>query len=156
MSTSTITQYYEKDHDRLDGLFKTFQRLKKSDFKKAKEAFVAFKFGLQRHIIWEEEILFPIFEEKGGVSRDSGPTAVMRIEHRQIGQALEAVHQGVSRGSTETDSAENQLISVLKQHNLKEESILYPAIDNFLCDEERGGVFHKMENLPPERYEKCC
>jgi regulator of cell morphogenesis and NO signaling len=51
----TIRTYYERDHDRLDELFTTFQRLKRSDFAKAKEAFKEFKVGLQRHIVWEEE-----------------------------------------------------------------------------------------------------
>ena len=46
----TIAALYEQDHDRLDELFKTFQQLKRSDFAKAKEAFAAFKIGLQRHI----------------------------------------------------------------------------------------------------------
>jgi len=36
---STISKFFEKDHDRLDELFKTFQQLKRSDFPKAKEAF---------------------------------------------------------------------------------------------------------------------
>ena len=55
---NTITAFFEQDHDRLDELFKTFQQLKRSDFAKAKEAFAAFKIGLQRHIVWEESILF--------------------------------------------------------------------------------------------------
>jgi hemerythrin superfamily protein len=53
----TITAFYEQDHDRLDELFKTFQQLKRSDFPKAKEALTAFKLGLQRHIVWEEDLL---------------------------------------------------------------------------------------------------
>ena len=52
----TITEFFEKDHDQLDELFKTFQKLKRSDFSNAKEAFEAFKFGLQRHIVWEEDL----------------------------------------------------------------------------------------------------
>ena len=28
----TISAFYEQDHDRLDELFKTFQKLKRSDF----------------------------------------------------------------------------------------------------------------------------
>lgn len=43
---NTISTFYEQDHDRLDELFKTFQKFKRSDFAKAKEAFKEFKFGL--------------------------------------------------------------------------------------------------------------
>ena len=53
----TVSTFYAQNHDRLDELFKTFQKLKRSDFPKAKEAFTAFKLGLQRHSVWEEDLL---------------------------------------------------------------------------------------------------
>lgn len=155
MTQTIITSYYEADHDRLDKLFKTFQRLKKSDFQKAKEAFVDFKLGLQRHIVWEEEILFLAFEEKTGL-RDAGPTAVMRMEHRQIDVALEAIHRKVKEGNTESDAEEAALLAVLSEHNHKEENILYPAIENLLSAEEIEEVFRKMEAIPSERCVHCC
>jgi iron-sulfur cluster repair protein YtfE (RIC family) len=86
----TIIAFYEQDHERLDELFKTFQKLKRSDFVKGKEAFKEFKFGLQRHIVWEEDLLFPLWEKKTGMS-EGGPTFVMRAEHRLIGQQLETI-----------------------------------------------------------------
>ena len=73
----TICEFFEQDHDRLDELFKTFQKMKRSDFAKAKEAFKAFKVGLQRHIVWEEDLLFPLWEEKTGMSEE-GPTATRK------------------------------------------------------------------------------
>jgi regulator of cell morphogenesis and NO signaling len=42
--------------------------------------FEEFKAGLEQHIVWEEEILFPSFEQKFGLP--GGPTEVMRWEHR--------------------------------------------------------------------------
>ena len=81
----SITAFFEQGHDRLDELFKTFQQLKRSDFAKAKDAFKEFKFGLQRHIVWEEDLLFSLWEKKTGMT-ESGPTPAMRNEHRQIGQ----------------------------------------------------------------------
>jgi regulator of cell morphogenesis and NO signaling len=86
----TIIAFYEQDHERLDELFKTFQKLKRSDFVKGKEAFKAFKFGLQRHIVWEEDLLFPLWEKKTGMS-EGGPTFVMRAEHHLTGQQLETI-----------------------------------------------------------------
>ena len=104
----TITEFYEQDHDRLDELFKIFQQLKRSDLAKAKEAFKEFKFGLQRHIVWEEDQLFPLWEEKTGMS-EGGPTFVMRAEHRQIGQQLEAVHDKVAEQNPDSDQEEQAL-----------------------------------------------
>ena len=221
---TTITDYYAKDHDRLDGLFKSYQQFKRSDFPKAKEAFVGFKFGLQRHIIWEEDILFPLFEKKMGLTNQPqggvegggrfartgeagsslesgeillspetpskgigsglarpipqprglggapeaspvrsgdasplyGPTAVMRTEHRQIKAALEAIHTQVAKGSSATDLEEAALFSVLYEHNVKEEKILYPAIDQSVTEAETKEIFRKMETVPREPFEDCC
>ena len=151
----TITAFYEQDHDRLEELFKTFQRLKRSDFAKAKEAFAAFKIGLQRHIVWEEDLLFPLWEKKTGRSEE-GPTVVMRVEHRQIGQQLEAIHRKVVEQNPDSDQEEQALLDLLGSHNRKEERALYPAIDQVAGPEERETVFQSMKNIPEERYKLCC
>jgi regulator of cell morphogenesis and NO signaling len=151
----TISAFYEQDHDRLDESFKTFQQLKRSDFPKAKEAFKAFKFGLQRHIVWEEDVLFPLWEEKTGMSED-GPTFVMRAEHRQIGQQLEAIHGKVADQNPDSYQEEQALLGLLGSHNMKEERVLYPAIDQLTSAEERATVFQNMKNIPEERYKLCC
>ncbi|HXF93639.1 MAG TPA: hemerythrin domain-containing protein [Nitrospiraceae bacterium] len=155
MTESTIRSYFEEDHDRLDELFKSFRELKRSDYPKAKEAFKQFKFGLQRHIVREEDLLFPIWEQKTGLT-EAGPTQVMRTEHRQIGVLLEALHEKVKAQNPESDQEEERLLAVLASHNLKEERILYPAIDKVLEDSERTAIFKAMEEMPSERYEICC
>ena len=151
----TISAFYEQDHDRLDELFKTFQKLKRSDFAKAKEAFKAFKFGLQRHIVCEEDLLFPLWEEKTGMS-EGGPTFVMRAEHRQIGQQLEAIHGKVAEQNPDSDQEEQLLLELLGSHNMKEERVLYPAIDQLTSAEDSETVFRNMKNIPEERYKLCC
>ena len=151
----TVSAFFEQDHDRLDELFKTFQRLKRSDFAKAKEAFTEFKFGLQRHIVWEEDVLFPLWEEKTGMS-EGGPTFVMRNEHRQIGQQLEAIHEKVGELNSESDQEEQALLNLLGSHNMKEERVLYPSIDQVTSAEERAIVFRNMKKIPEDRYSVCC
>jgi regulator of cell morphogenesis and NO signaling len=149
-----ISEYFEQDHDRLDDLFHTFKEWKRKDYLRAREAFVGFKFGLQRHIVWEEEILFPLFEGKTGITQ--GPTMVMRMEHRQIGQFLEALHVKVKAGNPDSDAEENALVQILSLHNMKEESILYPAIDSHADPSDVSAAFEKMHAMPSERYEQCC
>jgi iron-sulfur cluster repair protein YtfE (RIC family) len=151
----TVSAFFEQDHDRLDELFKTFQQLKRSDFPKAKEAFKEFKFGLQRHIVWEEDVLFPLWEKKTGMS-ESGPTPVMRHEHRQIGQQLEAIHGKVSEQNPDSDKEEQALLDLLGSHNRKEELRLYPAIDQVAGTEGQEAIFQSMKNIPEERYNLCC
>lgn len=151
----TITAFYEEDHDRLDELFTTFQRLKRTDFAKAKVAFKEFKVGLQRHIVWEEDLLFPLWEEKTGMS-EGGPTSVMRHEHGQIGQQLEAIHDKVAEQNPDSDQEEQTLLNLLGAHNMKEERVLYPSIDNVTSPEERETVFQDMKTIPEDRYNACC
>ena len=152
---NTITAFYEQDHDRLDELFKTFQQLKQSDFAKAKESFKEFKVGLQRHIVWEEDILFPLWEKETGIT-EGGATSVMRTEHRQIGQHLEAIHQKVADQNPDSDQEEQGLLNLLGSHNMKEERVLYPGIDRVTSAGERETVFQSMKNIPEERYKLCC
>lgn len=155
MAHPTISETFQQDHDRLDRLFQTFREKKRSDFAAAKEAFKEFKFGLQRHIVWEEEILFPAWEEKTGMS-EGGPTMVMRREHRQIGDALEAIHAKVQAQNPESDAEEHMLLNVLSAHNMKEERVLYPAIDQVTAEGDRGRIYRAMEDIPEERYQTCC
>ena len=71
----SVADYFEKDHDRLDQLYRDYLQLKHIHFANARENFISFKHGLERHIGWEEEILLPIFERKTGII--DGPIAVM-------------------------------------------------------------------------------
>jgi len=151
---NTISQFYGQDHDRLDDLFKTFQQLKRSDFVKAKDAFTAFKLGLQRHIVWEEDLLFPLWEKETGIT-EGGATSVMRAEHRQIEQQLEAIHGRVAEQNPDSDDAEQALLNLLGAHNMKEERVLYPGIDRVTSVGERDTVFQNMKNIPEERYKLC-
>lgn len=121
----------------------------------SKEAFKEFKIGLQRHIVWEEELLFPLWEEKTGMIED-GPTPVMRFEHSQIKQYLDAIHQKVEGRNPDTDGEEQALLQVLGSHNRKEERALYPAIDNVTSAEERATIFSSMNTIPEDRYNACC
>lgn len=155
MLEKKISQYFEADHDRLDELFLNFQKTKRVDYPKAKQFFKEFKFGLQRHIVWEEDILFPFFEEKTGM-RSGGPTFVMRQEHRMIGDRLEALHEKVKLADPNSDQEETRLVEVLAVHNQKEELILYPAIDDSATDADLHSVFEAMEKIPEERYAQCC
>jgi iron-sulfur cluster repair protein YtfE (RIC family) len=151
----TVKSSFAADHDRLDDLFVQFQKTKRTDYSRAKEFFKEFKFGLQRHIVWEESILFPLFEMKTGMYH-TGPTEVMRQEHRRIGELLEAIHQKVKQQDPNSDQDELALLAALAAHNEKEETILYPAIDRLTSDEEKSEAFAAMEKVPEEAYKICC
>lgn len=154
-STQYVMNYFAADHDRLDALFMEFMRLKSEDFPRAKTYFKDFLKGLKRHIVWEEEVLFPLFEDKAGM-KTAGPTFVMRQEHQLIGAALEALHGKVRLADPDCDAEAGSLLDLLGQHNAKEETVLYPAIDQWTRSEEAAAIFHQMESIPAERYNTCC
>jgi regulator of cell morphogenesis and NO signaling len=155
MSTRTVHQYFTDDHRRLDGLMQTFQAEKRRDFGKAKQAFREFLVGLQRHIVWEEDVLFPSFEQRSGIA-SGGPTDVMRAEHRRIAAALDELHAKVRRSDPECDAEVEALADLLSVHNQKEENVLYPMFDATVDAEERTRLFRQMEEIPRERYAQCC
>ncbi|MBI2118916.1 MAG: hemerythrin domain-containing protein [Elusimicrobia bacterium] len=147
-----IADFMSKDHDRLDGLFKEFQTKKNQETESAKNSFFDFKSGLERHIVWEEEILFPIFEERTGMQ--GGPTAVMRMEHIQIKGLLSSIYDQILKINFETESLESQLSGILSSHNVKEENVLYPWIDQTLSLEEIEKTLQKIHFMDLEKQEK--
>jgi len=153
---NNVLSFMGQDHDRLDGIFQQFKGSETGDPYTLRPLFHEFKTGLQRHIVWEEDILFPLFEEKMGM-HDDGPTAVMRQEHRQIKSYMEQIHDALGREPWDSiRGISDSLTRVLTDHNTKEESILYPWIDEALDEKEREQVFLRMKSVTPDRYNTCC
>lgn len=155
MSEQTIVSVFQQDHREIDRALEEFRNLKNQDFRAAKDSFKRFLVGLQRHIVWEEQLLFPVWERKSGMT-GGGPTQVMRLEHRQIADLLNAIHEKIRAQNPGTEQEERRLVEILASHNMKEERILYPAIDQIVSAEERADIVQAMKDLPEERYAKCC
>jgi iron-sulfur cluster repair protein YtfE (RIC family) len=100
----------------------------KKDWAAASRALAYLISALEAHFTAEEETLFPAFERASGMR--SGPTAVMREEHRQMRELLQMLQQALYRqdGEAFAGVAETLLI-LMQQHNMKEENILYPMCD---------------------------
>lgn len=146
MAQQTISAVFGGDHDRLDALFTSFQELKRSDLEEAKRIFSDFKRGLERHIVWEQELLFPLWEEKTGMT-EGGPTEVMRMEHRRIEECLRAIDRKLEAHDPDSDAEEHALLELLGSHNVKEERVLYPAIDQKTSEAERASVYRAMKEI---------
>jgi len=107
------------------------------DWAVGEKAFALLRNELETHFTGEEELLFPAFEAATGMS--SGPTEVMRGEHRQMRDLL-AQMQGAltARAGDDFGGAAETLLILMQQHNMKEENILYPMCDNALSASEVG------------------
>lgn len=144
-----ISEFMAEDHAALDRLIEEFRNSRNDDPDRSRLLFDEFMARLQRHILWEEEFLFPIFEKRTGMT-DAGPTAVMAMEHVQIKGLLEEMSLRVMEGLSEPmDELTIELLEVLGAHNQKEETVLYPALDRMVTDEDREKVLGDMANLSP-------
>ena len=102
-----------------------------SDWEGFKRQIAALHGELDRHIDFEETDLFPAFEHASGLS--AGPTQVMRAEHAEMRELLDALGAAQPRIDPEGCRAElEQLRAILQAHNVKEETVLYPACDQLL------------------------
>jgi hemerythrin-like domain-containing protein len=139
----TLASFYAVDHGEIDGLLDEFRAAKAGGQPAALDMYREFKARLERHIGWEEDILFPLFERLSGL-RDNGPTVVMRAEHRTIKALLDSIDRSLQAGDTNIDTDESALLEALAAHNLKEENILYPLIDRQVSVADREAVFARM------------
>lgn len=130
-----IARFMEEDHDRLDALFVRF----KAGGPDAAGSFKEFAEGLRRHIKWEEELLFPPFEELTGM-KDEGPTFVMREEHRSIKGVLDEMEKSLPGSLAQAQALAPRLLATLGDHNMKEEQILYPWLDSSLSKDDIARV----------------
>jgi len=144
---TTILEFMSIDHDRLDNKIRTYSADKLVDIERAESIFLSFKNELERHIIWEEDILFPVFERKTGI-KDGGPTSVMRTEHIQIKNHLQEIKKKLHAKKIQNPCKEEvALLEVLESHNQKEENILYPGIDNLTSEQEKELMIKEMSEI---------
>ncbi|MDQ7037974.1 MAG: hemerythrin domain-containing protein [Aquificota bacterium] len=139
-----ITQYLAEEHRRCDRFYADAEKaVSEGKWEEAEKAFGLFKEKTLLHFRKEEEVLFPEFESRTGITM--GPTQVMRFEHQQMRELLGKLEEALkSRNREEFLSAGESLMVLLQQHNMKEEQILYPMADQHL---EREEVVEKMESL---------
>ena len=144
---TTILEFMSVDHDRLDNKIRMYSTEKLVDIEQAESIFLFFKSELERHIIWEEDILFPVFERKTGI-KDAGPTSVMRMEHIQIKDHLQKIQRKLRAKKIQDPCGEEvALFKLLESHNQKEENILYPGIDNLTSEQEKDQMIKRISAI---------
>lgn len=130
-----ITVLLAEHHKYCDELFAGAEEgVAKQDWAAAGPALRRLLNALETHFRAEEDILFPAFEQASGLR--SGPTEVMRGEHRQMRELLQMLQQALADKDSEAFAgAAETLLILMQQHNLKEENILYPLCERTLATE---------------------
>ncbi len=108
---------------------------------------------IRTHNEREEEYLFPEMER---VLPPGGPTGVMRSEHRMLWEALENLNRSLENISSESPGEKfeeiyensRQIVSLLRNHIQKEDSILFPMAERTLSPEQ----LTRLENADKELF----
>ncbi len=105
------------------------------DLDTAAKAFETFHAAMLRHIAMEDDVLFPAFEQVTGMSQ-GGPTETMRVEHVQMQAVFDEMKAALAkRDANQYLGLCETLLVLMQQHNLKEEGMMYPMLDQALGEQ---------------------
>lgn len=133
----TILNLLNHEHERLDELFVQFRDLMENNRTEARDAFRDFDSGLRQHIKFEEQTLFPLYEEEFALNGE-GPTHIMRLEHRIIQQLLAELDRKLKSVASAGAAEQIVLLELLRNHNNREESVIYLTLDRLSCRKFKG------------------
>jgi DUF438 domain-containing protein len=124
-----ILDFLGNDHKECDHLFAEVEvSVSKKDWNTAEKQLNDFLDRMRRHFAMEEELFFPEFEAKTGMTQ--GPTAIMRMEHDTMRAIFAKMIAALESKNANSLLGESEgLLFIMQQHNSKEEQMLYPMGD---------------------------
>ena len=131
---SNIKDFMIQDHKDCDEIFAQMEDAVANKKDEALIKFEAFQDALTNHFKMEEMVLFPMFEQKTGMTQ--GPTQVMVMEHEQMRELLSKMESAVeSNDNDKFFGLSETLMILMQQHNMKEEQMLYTMVEQHLGDD---------------------
>jgi len=129
---TSISANLTQDHRHCDELFaRVEEHVARGDWAHAGRDFSKFTNAMEQHLRFEEDDLFPAFEQASG-SR-AGPTQMMRMEHEQMRTLFRDMEAGIRAGEASRYLGLSEtLLILMQQHNMKEEHILYRLAEQVL------------------------
>jgi hemerythrin-like domain-containing protein len=108
-------------------------------------------FADQCHHFKEEQVLFPVMEERG-IPRDGGPIGMMLMEHEEGRSYVRSMRAAISLVETENQVAKEILIDkakayvrLLKDHIKKEDEILFRIADDVIPADVQKALLRSFE-----------
>ena len=126
-----ITDAMIAEHSRCDEMFlKAEEAVANGDWEQAATLASAFEKDIEQHFLMEETILFPAYAMKTNMS---SVTQAMMMEHMQMRQLIFEIEESIKAKNQEhTLGVAETLLTMMKQHNRKEERKLYIMADSSL------------------------
>ncbi len=130
---STISSFLTTDHRACDEEFADMEdAVASGDWDLSAEKLNKFITDLLHHFDMEEKVMFPTFEDVTGMIQ--GPTMIMRMEHDQMRQLLNALQEDLEKkDKNHFFGVSESLMMLMQQHNMKEEQMLYAMADVHLA-----------------------
>lgn len=143
-----LQTFLAEDHRHCDAMLGlTEQAVAAQAWAPAQAAFAQFQGAVLQHFDAEESVLFPAFESQTGMRM--GPTQVMRDEHVQMRQLMEAAHSALRAQDADDYAGHAEtLLFMMQQHNMKEENVLYPMCDQRLLGQRDTLLAQLREKMP--------
>lgn len=126
---NTISSFLTADHRACDEEFANLENAVASgNWEESQVQLNKFITDLLHHFDMEEKVMFPIFEDVTGMTQ--GPTMVMKMEHDQMRQLLNALQEDLKeKNKDHFFGVSESLMMLMQQHNMKEEQMLYSMAD---------------------------
>jgi iron-sulfur cluster repair protein YtfE (RIC family) len=144
---SALARRLEVAHRRIERAVEELARLAAArDWAAVAPAARALLADATRHHRIEEETLFPIFESSARRFRRA--TGVLRHEHTNIEDSLsDMADAAVARDPERFADALARLELVRPEHEMKEEHLLFPHIENALSTAERSQLEARLDDV---------
>jgi hemerythrin-like domain-containing protein len=142
----SIADYMTSHHKACDEMFaRAEEAAAAADWVVVERDGGAFLREMARHFGIEEDLLFPAFEGATGMA--GGPTMAMCMEHDQMRDLFAQMRSAIDAKDTERflDVSETLLV-LMQQHNMKEEHMIYPTLDQLLGEEAKD-LIARAENV---------
>jgi len=141
----TILELMLDHHRQCDDSFTQVENLvAKKDWSNAR-ALENFLAVMTRHFQVEEDVLFAALERK--IGEGMGPVVIMRQEHQQMSILMDQMKDAfTARDQAKFLSLSDTWMMLTQQHNMKEEEVLYPMMDDVLAT-DAAVLIHRAQEV---------
>jgi hemerythrin-like domain-containing protein len=141
-----------KVHEDLKELFLSHQMaLLALDIELAHERLLQFRREIEEHMHVEEELQLPVYNRAGRIP--GGPVEFFTGEHKRLLEFLSRFDEQLTQMKSSSENPAREIIelfdgeavfkSLLEHHDLREQNIFYPVLDEITTEQERQQLLSK-------------
>lgn len=138
----SLAEAFTKEHHDIDAAIENYMASTHEGPEQRAKMLLEAVSALRRHIYLEEEVVFPDLPRATLMM----PLMVMHREHGELWRRMDALEESLQSGSADEQLMADcqELLSLLDNHNSKEEPIIYPQMDTALSVQEQQKVAHLL------------